>query len=207
MFRLVNCDHQHCTKSAIILPGEELHSGLRFCFDHNPDKKGLQLKIETYIRENDTIVGLNASGMSFSGMDFSGKRFYSCDFRNCIFLHITSSGCRIRMSFFDFARFINCALVQSNFQYTSFGGAVMSSVVFTNSDLVHNNFNGLTAVQTSFDDSDLYNSRFIRARLLNTSFRNCNIKKTLFYEHTEENVSFKLSNTREAFFRLEDYEK
>jgi uncharacterized protein YjbI with pentapeptide repeats len=207
MFRLINCERQHCANPAIIEPGAERLNGLRFCLDHSPDKAGIQHKTETYIRENDIIVGLNAAGMSFSDMDFSGKRFYSCDFRNCTFTHIISGGCRIRMSFFDFSRFVNCALVQSNFQYTSFAGVVMSSVVFTNSDLVHNNFNGITAAQTSFDDSDLYNSRFIRAHLQNTSFRNCNIKKTIFYEYTKENVSFKLSNTREAFFTQEDYEK
>lgn len=202
MFSISSCAHPSCHKSALSFYDIDTDSlqTHEYCYEHSPKAEIITNSLHEYINTHVKIVGMNASGVSFTNMDLSGKRFYGCKFLNCTFINIHSEQLRVRMSMFDFSMFSDCNLLESNMQFTSFAGATLSHVLFTNSDLVHNNFCGITAYQSSFDDSDLYNSRFIRANLNYTSLRNCNIKKTAFYEITQDNVSFKLSNTREALF-------
>lgn len=201
MFKLNICSNPTCKHNAVSL----IKNGIildepGYCIDHSLSKEETEQAIFDYILKNEKIVGLNASGLNFYDMDFSGKRFYGCNFQRCSFSNIHSENCRFRISFLDFAVFSDCNLIESNAQFSSFAGATLSHVLFTNSDLIHNNFSGITAYQSSFDDSDLYNSRFINASLYNTSFRNCNLKNTDFSNITQENVSFKLANTRAAIF-------
>lgn len=210
MFKLNICSNPTCKHNS--LSQIDTVNGLileenGYCIDHTPNREQVEQEIIEYIKKNEKIVGLNASGLNFHDMDISGKKFYGCNFHNCSFSNIHSENCRFRMSFLDFAVFSDCNLIESNIQFSSFAGATLSIVLFTNSDLVHNNFCGINSYQSSFDDSDLYNSRFIGASLHNTSFRNCNIKNTNFANIYQENVSFKLSNTRAAFFQEGEFEQ
>lgn len=171
-----------------------------YCYSHSLNQQEIQERIYDFIRRNDKIVGLNASGLTFENIDFTNKKFYGCTFSNCKFNGLQTKGMRSRISSFEFSVFSDCNLLESNMQFTSFAGAKMSHVLFTGSDMIHNNFCGLSSFQSSFDDSDLYNSCFINARLIDTSFRNCNIKETKFFEITQRNVSFRQSNTNAAIF-------
>lgn len=205
MFALNKCLVRSCQNLAVSSFGKDgdVIDEPGFCMDHAPNPGMLKAKIYDCINENDTIVGLNASGMIFADMDFSGKRFYGCNFQRCFFKNVRSEGMRSRMSMFDFSTFDVCAMLKLSAQFSSFGGCSFAHTLFTGSDLAQDNFNGVQAFQCAFDDSDLYSSRFVRARLTNTSFRNCNVKKTMFLECVRENVSFKMSNTREAIFDSE----
>ncbi|MDE5614504.1 MAG: pentapeptide repeat-containing protein [Treponemataceae bacterium] len=204
MFSWKKCACPGCTKNAVsdfdgdghIIDGD-------YCLMHAPDPEGITRKVHHFINHTDKIIGLNASGIVFGNIqDFrlTGKRFYGCNFSQCVFRALHARGFRCRMTTFDFAVFIDCDLLGSNMQFTSFAGAKFSHVLFTGSDMIQDNFTGLESFQSSFDDSDLYNSRFIKARLIDTSIRNCNIKKTVFREIEQQNLSFKLSNTNEAIF-------
>ena len=150
-----------------------------FCIKHVENPEEVKNAVYDYIRKHQKIVGLNASGLTFTDIDLTDKRFYGCNFQNCTFSNLHSEYFRARMSIFDFSLFVDCNLLKSNLQFSSFAGSTFSHVLFTSSDLVHNNFCGITSYQSSFDDSDLYNSRFIKANLIDTSIQNCNIKKTV----------------------------
>ncbi|MCF0242811.1 MAG: pentapeptide repeat-containing protein [Treponema sp.] len=171
-----------------------------YCLDHIPNPGKAKEDIFNFIKNNDTIVGLNASGILFSDLDFSNKRFYGCNFTNCTFTNIHSSNFRSRMSIFDFAIFNDCNIVESKIQFSSFSGCTLNHTLFTSSEIIQSNYNGVKCFQSSFDDSDLFNSKFIKSTLVNTSFRNCNLKNTDFFTSERSNVSFKMSNTREARF-------
>lgn len=171
-----------------------------YCLDHISNPGKAKEDIFNYIKNNDKIVGLNASGLIFSELDLSNKRFYGCNFSNCTFTNLHCTNLKSRMSFFDFAIFNDCNLVQSNIQFSSFSGCTLNHTLFTSSEIIQCNYNGVKCFQSSFDDSDLFNSKFIKSTLVNTSFRNCNLKNTDFFTSNRSNVSFKMSNTREARF-------
>lgn len=171
-----------------------------FCYKHQPAQQEITARLAEYIRRNEKIVGMNASGATFADMDMSGKKFYGCNFRHCFFRGIRSEGVRARLTAFDFAILTDCTLNGTTNLNVSFGGTKLIHVLFTGSDQIQVNFSGLQSFQCSFDDSNLYMSRFIRANLVDTSFRNCNVKRTIFYDLNHTNVSFKLTNTREAIF-------
>jgi len=202
MYTLNPCLEPSCRKTALSVfdAAGNLIESRSYCLDHTPDPEKAKKDIYRYINEHEKIIGLTAAGISFTDIDFTGKKFYGCNFQHCSFSNLHSEALRSRMSMFDFSSFIDCNLLKSNIQFTSFAGCTFSHTLFTGSDMIQDNFCGVEAYQSSFDDSDLYNSRFIRAKLVNTSFRNCNIKKTVFCELEQENVSFKMSNTREAEF-------
>lgn len=206
MFAMNTCSQPGCHRSALSLFDREgnLIDGNFFCIKHVEYPDLVKESVYKYIRTHHKIVGLNASGLTFADIDLTDKRFYGCNFQNCTFSKLHSEFLRARMSIFDFSLFVDCNLLRSNLQFSSFAGATFSHVLFTGSDLVHNNFCGITAYQSSFDDSDLYNSRFIKANLIDTSLRNCNIKKTIFYNSRQQNISFKQSNTREAEFEYKE---
>lgn len=205
MFALNKCLVKSCRNIAVSIVGEDgnLINKENYCLDHIPDPGKAQKEIYGYIKNHDTIIGLNTAGMTFSGIDLTDKRFYGCNFMHCTFTNLHSEDFRSRMSIFDFAVFIDCTLLKCNVQFSSFAGCTFSHTLFTGSDMVQNNFNGIKSLQSSFDDSDLYNSRFIGAKLVNTSFRNCNIKNTMFIDLEYENLSFKMSNTKAALFDTE----
>lgn len=206
MFAMNTCSQPGCHHAALSFINKEgvLTNDNYFCIKHVEYPELVRNSIYQYICNHQKIVGLNASGLNFTDIDLTDKRFYGCNFQNCTFNNIHSEFFRARMSIFDFSLFVDCNLLKSNLQFSSFAGATFSHVLFTGSDLVHNNFCGITAYQSSFDDSDLYNSRFIKANLIDTSIRNCNIKKTIFYESNQQNISFKQSNTREAEFEYKE---
>ena len=104
------------------------------------------------------------------------------------------------MSFFDFARFINCSFEKADIQFSCFAGSILENTDFTNAELLINNFTGIVTQGGSFNDSDLYASRFIACNINNTPIQNCNIQKTSFIRNSYHAVSFKASNTREAYF-------
>lgn len=202
MFSLNKCLVHACMHQAISTIDENgnITEKKGYCLDHIPNPGKTQDDIKNYIHNHDFIVGLNAEGMTFSNEDLSNKTFIGCNFMHTTFTNVHSKSLKTRMSFFDFAVFIDCNLINSDIQYTCFAGCTFSNTLFTGSDLLLNNYNGISALQSSFDDSDLYKSRFIMANLTNTSFRNCNIKETHFIKVKQENVSFKMSNTKEAIF-------
>ncbi|MBO5691277.1 MAG: pentapeptide repeat-containing protein [Spirochaetaceae bacterium] len=206
MFVTNTCSHPGCHHAGLSYINSEgvLTDMSYFCIKHVENPEEVKNTVYEYIRNHQKIVGLNASGLTFTDIDLSDKRFYGCSFQNCTFSNIHSEYFRARMSIFDYSLFVDCNLLKSNLQFSSFAGSTFSHVLFTGSDLVHNNFCGITSYQSSFDDSDLYNSRFIKAHLIDTSFRNCNIKKTIFYESMQQNISFKQSNTREAEFEYKE---
>ena len=172
------CNHPGCHHSSLSYIDSQgnLTDRSFFCINHVSDPNEVKNVIYDYIRSHKKIVGLNASGLTFTDIDLTDKRFYGCNFQNCTFSNLHSEFFRARMSIFDFSLFVDCNLLQSNLQFSSFAGSTFSHVLFTGSDLVHNNFCGITAYQSSFDDSDLYNSRFIKANLIDTSIQNCNIR-------------------------------
>lgn len=202
MYTLNFCTAPGCKKQALSTFDENgnITESSGFCLEHTKNASDFFTKLHEYVRTHDKIVGLYAYGVSFSDIDLGNKKFYGCNFQHCTFNGVKSNALRMRMCMFDFSTLINCSLIASNIQFSSFANSNFEQVLFTESDLIDNNFNGLNAIESSFDDSDLYNSRFIRATLDSTSFRNCNIKKTLFFESQRNNVSFKMSNTREALF-------
>ena len=202
MFQQNKCLTDGCKKTSLSVFNYygEIAEGENFCYDHYPDKQKIIGDIYNYINQHQKIVGLNASGITFENIDLTDKRFYGCSFQNCRFINLHATKFRSRMSFFDNSIFTDCAMLESNMQFTSFGGCVFSHILFTGSDLIHDNFCGIQAYQSSFDDSDLYNSRFIRSKLVDTSFRNCNIKNTMFFNLEQQNLLFKSSNMREALF-------
>ena len=210
MFDKFKCAKPGCNMAplSLIIDGKKQSFG-GYCLRHTVDQEKVTEDFYKYIMENDKIVGLNVAGITFDGMekfDLTEKRFYGCNFQHCIFSGIHSRHLRSRMCSFDFCMFMDCNLLESNMQFTSFAGAKFSHVLFTGSDMIQNNFCGLSSYQSSFDNSDLYNSRFIKANLVDTSIRNCNIKKTLFNACLYNNVSFRLSNTNEAIYDLADKE-
>ncbi len=202
MFQQNKCLAEGCKKTSLSVFNYygELAEGENYCFDHFPNQQKIKDDIYNYINQRQKIVGLNASGITFENIDLTDKRFYGCSFQNCRFVNLHSTKFRARMSVFDHSVFLDCAMLESNMQFTSFGGCVFSHILFTGSDLIHDNFCGTQAYQSSFDDSDLYNSRFIASKLVDTSFRNCNIKNTMFFNIEKQNVLFKSSNMREAIF-------
>ncbi len=205
MFELNTCIHPSCQRAALSTIDETgcLTTRPNYCLKHIPQPEQIKDAIYEYIRTHQKIIGLNACGLTFTDIDITDKRFYGCNFQYCTFSNLHSEFFRSRMSMFDFSLFVDCNLIHSNLQFSSFAGATFSHVLFTGSELVHNNFCGITSYQSSFDDSDLYNSRFIKATLIDTSIRNCNIKRTIFYDVEQKNTSFKQSNTREAEFIYE----
>lgn len=200
MFISNKCQCSGCNNAAlsIIRDDEIISDQPGYCFEHIQDKKSYLASLSTYVKSHDKIVGLCACGITVNEMDLSNKRFYGCNFQHVLFSNVHAENMRLRMCMMDFSTFTDCNFVNSNIQFSSFGGAKLVHVVLTGSDLIHNNFNGITAYQCSFDNSDLYNSRFIKSILMNTSMKDCNLKKTIFYDSARENVSFKLSNTKEA---------
>lgn len=202
MFTLNKCIVRACNNLAVSKIDENgnIVEDKGYCLDHIPNPGKVIQDILNYIKNHDTIIGLNAAGMSFQGIDLSNKRFIGCNLMHCTFTNIHSQGFVSTVCMFDFAVFTDCTFLKCKMQFNSFAGCKLSHTLFTDSDLIQDNFNGIQSVQSSFDDSDLYNSRFIKSKLINTSFRNCNIKKTQFYDFMQENVSFKMSNTREAIF-------
>ncbi|MCR4735850.1 MAG: pentapeptide repeat-containing protein [Treponema sp.] len=205
MFSQNKCLVHHCTNQALSTFDEDgnITEEKNYCLDHTPNPGKVKNDIYNYIQSHEKIIGLTACGLIFKDIDFSNKQFISCNFYHCTFTNIHCQNVIIRMSFFDFAVFNDCAFINSNILFSSFSGSTFSHTLFTSSDIIQNNFNGIKGFQSSFDNSDLFNSRFIKAILENTSFRNCNIKKTLFQSSVRRNVSFKMSNTREAIFNLE----
>ena len=202
MFQQNKCMAEGCQKTSLSVFNYygELADGDSYCFEHFPDQNKIKDDIYNFINQHQKIVGLNANGITFENIDLDDKRFYGCSFQNCRFINLNSTKLRSRMSVFDHSVFSDCSMLESNIQFTSFGGCVFSHILFTGSDLIHDNFCGIQAYQSSFDDSDLYNSRFIAAKLVDTSFRNCNIKNTMFSNIEKQNVLFKSSNMREAIF-------
>jgi len=202
MFTLNKCLVPYCQNSALSSLNEQccLTDEKGYCLDHIPNPGKAKEDIYNYIKNNETIVGLNACGLILENIDFTNKKFFGCNFTHCTFINIHSENVVLKMCIFDFALFNDCNFIHSNTLFTSFSGATFSHTLFTSSDMIQNNFNGVQAYQSSFDNSDLLNSRFIKAKLVDTSFRNCNVKKTLFYKTERTNVSFKMSNTREAIF-------
>lgn len=202
MFAQNKCLVDSCNKMSLSSFSDEgkLQEIRGFCLDHSPNPGAAKQAILDYIMKNETIVGLNASGLMFQDLDFSNKRFYGCNFSHCTFTNIHSQNFRSRMNFWDFAIFNDCNLIKSNMLFNSFAGCTFNHTLFTASELVQCNFNGAKCFQSSFDDSDLLNSKFIKSNLVDTSFRNCNLKRADFFTSTRSNVSFKMSNTREARF-------
>lgn len=202
MFAQNKCLVASCTKMSLSTFSDhgELKEIRGFCLDHSPHPGADKEAIMDYIRKNDKIVGLNASGLIFSDIDLSNKGFYGCNFSHCTFTNVHSQNLRSRMNIFDFAIFNDCNLITSNIIFTSFSGCTFNHTLFTSSEIVQSNFTGSKCFQSSFDDSDLLNSKFILSTLVDTSFRNCNLKRADFFTSERTNVSFKMSNTREARF-------
>lgn len=171
-----------------------------FCYKHHPEQNKIVERLLNYVKENEKIVGMNASGLTFSGVHLYEKKFYGCNFRYCFLINIQTEKIRTRLTAFDFAIFTDCNFIKSVNINSSFAGAKFIHVIYTDSEQIQVNFSGLQSYQSSFDNSNLYQSRFIKANLVDTSFRNCNLKRTIFYELNQTNISFRLSNTKEAIF-------
>ena len=89
MFKLNICSNPTCKHNAVsLIQNGKILDGPGYCIDHCPNKEEIEQAIFEYIRNNDKIVGLNASGLNFYDMDFSGKRFYGCNFQRCSFSNI-----------------------------------------------------------------------------------------------------------------------
>ncbi|HTO35006.1 MAG TPA: hypothetical protein VLZ72_02120, partial [Flavobacterium sp.] len=85
MFSYVICQHPSCQKTAVSNYSKDTKtlSTHEYCFEHSPIASQIEEYIYEYIKSNDKIVGLNASGISFQNLDFTNKRFYGCNFYGC----------------------------------------------------------------------------------------------------------------------------
>ena len=202
MFTFNKCLVKSCPNDAvsIIDKNGKIADTKTYCINHIPNPAKIQADIYKYIREHDSITGLNVYGLSFKNLDISNKKFWGCNFMHCAFSKVHIEDCRIFMSIFDFSFLSDCMFLNITLQFSSFANCQISHSLFNDGEIIKNNFNGIQAKQSSFDNSNLYNSRFLCANIENTSFRNCNLVKTDFCISRLENVSFKLSETKVAVF-------
>ena len=54
------------------------------------------------------LNSMNCAGLTLTGVNFSGKRLSGCSFAHTCFTDCSFTDTRVRLSFFDFARFVHC---------------------------------------------------------------------------------------------------
>ena len=68
------------------------------------------------------LNSMNFAGLTLTGIDFSGKRLSGCSFAHTCFTDCSFTGTRVRLSFFDFARFVHCIFDKADIQLSCFAG-------------------------------------------------------------------------------------
>ena len=86
----------------------------------NMDKKLSYADLTAALESGADLNGMNFAGLTLSGVDFSGKRLTGCSFAHVCFTGCSFIGTRIRMSFFDFARFVHCIFDKADIQFSCF---------------------------------------------------------------------------------------
>ena len=66
------------------------------------------------------LNSMNFAGLTLTGIDFSGKRLSGCSFAHTCFTDCAFTGTRVRLSFFDFARFVH--LIKPIFSFPALRG-------------------------------------------------------------------------------------
>ena len=114
MFTENPCLVRHCRNNALSTFDENgnLTEEKSYCLDHIPDPGKLKQDIYNYIKNNNKIIGLCASGLIFQDIDFSNKEFYGCNFHRCTFTNIHSEKVLTHMCIFDFAVFNDCSFIK-----------------------------------------------------------------------------------------------
>jgi len=68
-------------------------------------RKLLQADLMAALEAGSDLNSMNFADLNLIGIDFSGKRLTGCSFAHTCFTNCSFTGVRIRISFFDFARF------------------------------------------------------------------------------------------------------
>ena len=197
MFSLTACVVDQC-------PNKALYTR-KTCYLHLKDKTEYQNQIKELFTREKVFRNLELSGIALDDMELVDKEFWFCNLSHVRFSGIRFKQSTFRLTYFDFAHFMDCALTESDARLSVFAGSHLTSTRFFDSEMPQCNLIGIRAKDVLFEGLDLYDCRFTNSILENTQFSDCNVKRVHFDRSQFYQVSFPSTNVEECY--LDDVEQ